>query len=268
MYTSQADGRSKLSAADDNLSDMPDKAQVPAADQTLRVLTFLATQRASVPAAVVATALGIPRSTMYHLLSTLATHGFVVNGDRRWALGPAAHDLGTGYVRQQPLTLAGRAIVSGLVDSLAHNAHLAVLLGREVVYVIEERAPGRPSLVTDVGVRLPAHLTASGRSMLAAMSREQILAVYPDDASLSVRGDTSMTRKGLLEELRATRARGYATEHGEITAGLSSVAVSVLDRVNWPIAALAITFEGDIEVDPLVSALRNAVSDLSRRLRV
>jgi DNA-binding IclR family transcriptional regulator len=71
-----------------------------------------------------------------------------------------------------------------------------------------------------------------------------------------------------LEELRATRARGYATEHGEITAGLSSVAVPVLDRVNWPIAALAITFESDIEVDHLVSALRNAVGDLSRRLRV
>jgi DNA-binding IclR family transcriptional regulator len=77
-----------------------------------------------------------------------------------------------------------------------------------------------------------------------------------------------MTRKGLLEELRATRSRGYATEHGEITAGLSSVAVPVLDRVNWPIASLAVTFEGDIDVDSLVPALRGAVSDLSRRLRV
>ena len=233
---------------------MPDKPQVPAADHTLRILTYLATQRVSVPAATIATALGIPRSTAYHLLSTLAEHGFVVNGDRRWALGPAAHDLGTGYVRQQPLTLAGRSIVTGLVDS--------------VVYVIEERAPGRPSLITDVGVRLPAHLTASGRSMLAAMSREQILAVYPDDAALSVRGEHTMTRKELIEELRLTRGRGYATEFGEITAGLSSVAVPILDRVEWPIASLALTFAGEPPVDELVNALKTAAAELSRRLRV
>ncbi|CAB4587488.1 unannotated protein [freshwater metagenome] len=257
-----------MRSPNDNLSDMPDKPQVPAADHTLRILTYLATQRVSVPAATIATALGIPRSTAYHLLSTLAEHGFVVNGDRRWALGPAAHDLGTGYVRQQPLTLAGRSIVTGLVDSVAHNAHLAVLLGREVVYVIEERAPGRPSLITDVGVRLPAHLTASGRSMLAAMSREQILAVYPDDAALSVRGEHTMTRKELIEELRLTRGRGYATEFGEITAGLSSVAVPILDRVEWPIASLALTFAGEPPVDELVNALKTAAAELSRRLRV
>lgn len=265
---SQADYWSLLCRADDNLSDMPDKPQVPAADHTLRILTYLATQRVSVPAATIASALAIPRSTAYHLLGTLAEHGFVVNGDRRWALGPAAHDLGTGYVRQQPLTLAGKSIVTNLVDSLAHNTHLAVLLGREVVYVIEERAPGRPSLITDVGVRLPAHLTASGRSMLAAMSREQILAVYPDDGSLSVRGEHTMSRKELLEELRLTRRRGYATEHGEITAGLSSVAVPILDRVDWPIASLAVTFEGEPRIDDLVAALKTASGELSRRLRV
>ena len=42
---------------------------------------------------------------------------------------------------------------------------IAVLHGRDVLYVVEERAPGRPPLVTDVGVRLPAHLTASGRAI-------------------------------------------------------------------------------------------------------
>jgi DNA-binding IclR family transcriptional regulator len=104
--------------------------------------------------------------------------------------------------------------------------------------------------------------------MLAAMSREQILAVYPDDDALSVRGEHTMTRKELLEELRLTRRRGYATEVGEITAGLSSVAVAIVDRVEWPIASLALTFEGSPVVDELVAALKTAAGELSRRLRV
>lgn len=248
---------------------MPDKAQVPAADHALSILGYLARQRASVPAATIASALGIPRSTTYHLLSTLSKHGFVVNGDRRWALGLAAHDLGTGYLRQQPLTLVGRPLVSRLVDSVGENAHLAVLSDRDVVYVVEERAPGRPSLVTDVGVRLPAHLTASGRSMLAAMSGEQLLALYPDDRAFANRGDAVMTRRKLREELRTTRDRGYATERGDVTAGLSSVAVAIVDRVGWPIAALALTFTDDSNsVESMVAALRSTAAEISRRLRV
>lgn len=248
---------------------MPDKPQVPAADQTLAILGYLARQRASVPAASIATALGIPRSTTYHLLATLANHGFVVSGDRRWALGVAAHDLGSGYLRQQPLTLVGRPLVSKLVDAVGENGHLAVLNGREVVYMVEERAPGRSSLVTDVGVRLPAHLTASGRSMLATLSREQLLALYPDDSAFARRGDAAMTRLQLREELRATRARGYATEHGDVTPGFGSVAVAIVDRVGWPIASLALTFDESTPVtDTLVSALKSTAADISKRLRV
>jgi DNA-binding IclR family transcriptional regulator len=41
------------------------------------------------------------------------------------------------------------------VEATACTAHLAVLHGREVVYVIEERAAGSPPLVSDVGVRCP-----------------------------------------------------------------------------------------------------------------
>lgn len=248
---------------------MPDKVQVPAADNTLAILGYLARQRASVPAANIASALGIPRSTTYHLLSTLSDHGFVVSGDRRWALGVAAHDLGTGYLRQQPLTLVGRPLVSRLVDTVGENGHLAVLNGSDVVYVVEERAAGRPSLVTDVGVRLPAHLTASGRSMLAAMSREQVLALYPDDASFGRRGDVTMTRRQLREVLRETRSRGFATEHGDVTVGLGSVAVAIVDRVGWPIAALALTFDDTREVDAdLIATLRNTSAEISKRLRV
>lgn len=253
----------------DNLSGMSDKPQVPAADQTLAILGYLARQRASVPAATIATALGIPRSTTYHLLATLSQHGFVVSGDRRWALGVAAHDLGTGFLRQQPLALVGRPLISKLVDTVGENAHLATLHGTDVIYVVEERAPGRPSLITDVGVRLPAHFTASGRSMLAAMPREQILALYPDDQSLVSRAGHSITRRELRDQLRETRERGFSTETGDVTEGLSSIAVAIVDRVGWPIASVALTFpDSTTGIDRLVSELGATATEISRRLRV
>ena len=80
----------------------------------------------------------------------------------RYGLGLASYELGSAYQRQAPLERMARGVMDRLVDQTGHNAHLAVLHGRDVLYVIEQRAPGRPLLVTDVGVRLPAALTASG----------------------------------------------------------------------------------------------------------
>ncbi|MET0811843.1 MAG: IclR family transcriptional regulator [Microbacterium sp.] len=224
---------------------MPDRPQVPAADQTLRILAHLATQRGPVPAQTIATALGLPRSSVYHLLATLQEHAFVVHlpEARRWGLGIAAFELAGGYARQQPLARLGHPVLADLVDRVHESAHLAVMHGRDVLYIVEERAPRRPALVTDVGVRLPAHLTATGRAMLAALPREQVRALYPDASAFADRTGTGPSSPSMLRDvLREVRARGYAVESGEVTPGLGSVGVAVCDVQGWPIAAVAVTY--------------------------
>src|SRR5699024_6137635 len=74
--------------------------KVPAADATLRLLTFLASRRSPVPAARIAAELGLPRSRTYDLLSTLVEHGYVLHLDqeRQYGLGPAAHELSGAYL--------------------------------------------------------------------------------------------------------------------------------------------------------------------------
>lgn len=127
------------------MSDNP-RPQVPAADQTLRILSLLARQPGPMAAQSIASSLGIPRSSTYHLLATLEEHGYVVHlpGDRRWGLGTAAFELGGGYARQQPLARLGRPLLAALSDRVGESAHLAVLAGRDVLYIVEERAPGAP----------------------------------------------------------------------------------------------------------------------------
>ena len=107
-------------------------SKVPAADQTLAILAHLAAQRGPVPAATIAQALGIPRSTVYHLLTVMQERGFVVHlpEERRYGLGIAAFELSSGFSRQQPLARLGRPLVAVLVDRLGESGHLAVLHGR------------------------------------------------------------------------------------------------------------------------------------------
>lgn len=248
-------------------------SQVPAATRALRVLRFLASQADPVPLERIMREVGLPRSTAYHLLAAMAEEGFVVHlaDEHRYGLGVAAFEVGSGFARQAPLQRLARRPVAALVDHLGHGGHLAVLHGRDVLYVIEERAPGRPPLVTDVGVRLPAHLTASGRAILAALPAAQVRALHPDRSAFVTRhgvGPTSLT--ALQSLLAETRQRGWATEHGEVTPGTASVGAPVLDHNGLPVAGLAITFPDTLdpaEVAGVAQAVTRAAGLLTRRLR-
>ncbi|WP_314097718.1 IclR family transcriptional regulator [Microbacterium foliorum] len=256
------------------MSVIPDNSdaarQVPAADNTLRILRHLAGRPAPVAASAIARELALPRSTVYHLLTTLAAHGFVLHlkEDRRWCLGTSAFELAGGFARQQPLARLGRPLIAALSDRLGESAHLAVMSGGDVLYIVEERAPRRQALVTDVGVRLPAHLTASGRAMLAALPREQVRALYPSATAFPDRtGLGPRTPRALRELLRTVRARGYATEDSEVADGLRSVGAVVGDRSGWPVAAVAVTWAGgDLDESTLAAAVRETASVLEGRL--
>lgn len=250
-------------------------AKVPAADQTLRVLTLLARARGPLPASMIATQLGLPRSTVYHLLTTLQEHGYVMHlpEERRYGLGLAAVELNSAYARQEPLSRLGRPLVAALVDRVRMSAHLAVPHGRDVLYIVEERAPGAPSLVTDVDVRLPMPLTATGRAVLAALPKAQARALFPDRAAFVHRHED---RDGIdrYSRLRAvldeTVTRGFALERGSVTPGLESVGVPVLDHRGWPVAAIALTFpEGsvpDARLSVLAAEARATAEILSARI--
>jgi len=245
--------------------------QVPAATRALRVLRFLATQPDPVTLERLAAAVGLPRSTAYHLLRAMIEEGFVVHlpDEHRYGLGVAAFEVGSGYARQQPLERISRRHLAGLVDEVGQSAHLAVLHGRDVLYVVEERAPGRPPLVTDVGVQLPAHLTASGRAILAALPAPQVRALFPDRSAFVDRHGVGPTSLSALRTLLAeTRQRGYAVEEGEVTPGFASVAAAVLDHNHHPVAGVAVTYPASSEVDlpNAITATRRTAAALTRRL--
>jgi DNA-binding IclR family transcriptional regulator len=245
--------------------------QVPAATRTLRVLRFLATQPDPVPLERIARETGLPRSSAYHLLNAMIDEGFVTHlpEERRYGLGVAAFEVGSGYTRQAPLQRIARRPLARLVDETGHSAHLAVLHGRDVLYVIEERAQGEPSLVTDVGVRLPAHLTASGRSILAALPPAQVRALFPGrDAFVDRTGRGPRSLTALRAVLAETRQRGYATELDEVTPGFASVACAAVDHNGHPVAGIAVTYPAEGTTDPsrITEGVRRAAATISGRL--
>jgi DNA-binding IclR family transcriptional regulator len=248
-------------------------ANAPAARQALAVLRLLARHTEPMPASAIARDLGLPRSSAYHLLTVLCDQGFVVHlaEERRYGLGVASFELGSAYTRQAPLQRLARRPMVRLVDATKHNAHLAVLHGRDVLYVIEERAPGRPPLVTDVGVRLPSQLTASGLAMLASLPPQQVRALFPSrDVFVQRHGVGPTTLSGLRSVLTQVRRDGFATEDGTVTPEFASVAAPVLDHSGHPVAGIAVTYPAaEVTEDQrrfIVEQVIRTAADLTRRV--
>ena len=250
-------------------------SKVPAASRTLALLRAIAEIGQPTTADRLAKRLSIPRSSCYQLLEVLEEQGFAIHyhEERRWGLGLAAWELGSAYQRHEPIERLARPALSKLVSELSRTTsvvgHLAILDGSDVLYLLEERPARSLKLVTDIGVRLPAHLTASGRAMLQHLDKKQLAA--------SFRGRELATRTHLgprtlsdLEQLLGKeRTRGFSLEIDEVTMGYASVGVAILDNLKHPLAAIAITLQSNqlekLQLSQLAMLLEKAASDLSRK---
>ena len=163
---------------------------------------------------------------------------------RRYELGIAAFEIGSAFQRQAGLERLARPLLADLALRVGHTCHLGILDGREVLYLVKESPVEQDELVTDVGVRLPAHLTASGRALLAADHPMNVVARLGRFTHLgrrTARGPVS--HQQLVPILRADRARGWSAEDGEVSEGYASVAAAVRSHGWRPTAAISATFQ-------------------------
>lgn len=250
-------------------------SKIPAAERTLNLLRAMAEIGQPVTAARLAKRIGIPRSSCYQLLEVLKSQGFAIHfkQDRRWGLGLSAWELGSAYQRHAPLERLAKPVITKLVSDLAQKTpvvgHLGVLDGSDVLYLLEQRPAKSLKLVTDVGVRLPAHLTASGRAMLAHLDQKQLSASFRGRELATRTNLGPKTLRELKDILNAEKGQGFALEVDEVTMGYASVGVAIVDHLDHPMAGLAITLQSreleKLQLSQLAQMLIASANDLSRK---
>ncbi|WP_214108697.1 IclR family transcriptional regulator [Acrocarpospora catenulata] len=223
---------------------------MPTATQILRILRYLAGHPAGARASVMAAELGLPRSTTYRLLGIMSEEGFVLHhpDDQTYGLGAGAFEIANSYGCDATLERLGEPLLTRMVEQQFPKAigQLSVLRSRETLHLLRKSGVQAPVSITNTGVRLPAHLTATGRAMLSCHTQEQVRALFDDQRCFVLRTGTGPTNlRELHEVLRNVRALGYARETNEIAAGLASVAAAVVDPTGYPLAAIGLTFRAE-----------------------
>lgn len=173
--------------------------------------------------------LGLSKSTVHRLLVTLTAEHLLeqdpVTGQYR--LGIAMHVLGAAVSTRLDLHEAVIPPMERLRNVTGETVHTAVLDGREVVYVERLDSPQTLRLFLEVGRRNYAHLTATGKCLLAHLPPDELDRTLKG-WKLEKRTEHSITSHARLrEELVAVRKRGYSENRYESELGVISVAAPI-----------------------------------------
>lgn len=215
--------------------------------------------------------LGLGKSTVHRLLVTLAEQNLVEQDEYtgRYRLGLAIYDLGAAVATGLDLHEAIMPSMEQLRAATGETVQVAVLDGREVVYIERLDSPNTLRLFLEVGRRNWAHCTGTGKVLLAYQSEVELEALLDGWELEPVTPHTIADHRALREALRQIRAQGYAHNLGESEVGVLSVSGPIRDMSSRVRAAISVAGPQQ-RMDPMLDKITLAVMEMaalaSRRL--
>jgi len=240
---------------------------IGAVDNVLRLLAMFETKKV-IRVNELSRDMGLSRSTVHRMLSTLHHHHFVEQDDlsRAYAPGPALVDIGLSVIRNMDVRTVSHGVLVELAEKTNETVHLGVLRGDNLVYLDSVESAQMVRTGSRVGWTLPAHTTASGKALLAAMSDGELQTLYPDEQLPAQTGNTITTRAALFAQLDEIRHCGYATNMTESEGDVSAVGAAVCDPNGRVRGALAVTAPASRVDDMWITTCSDAVVSAARVL--
>ena len=244
---------------------------VPAVTRALTLLDHLAQQREPMSLAQLTHELALPKSSVHGLCNTLMSFGYLRRQpDGAFLIGPRVMSLAEAFVSGIDVAREFNALWADAGAAPEETVVLSVLSGCDALYVAVRNSARPLGLAFNVGMRLPAYLSGSGRAMLAYRAPDELRELFA--AGLN----THLTRKGpreieaLLKELALTAKRGYSIDDGAVREGVYSFGAPVFDASGEPVAGVAVCINkallgadrGDRHRDAILAVART----LSQRL--
>lgn len=242
----------------------PPSATLQTADRALQILLEFHGGEQTLTVSGLAASLGLNRSTVSRLVSTLEARGFL----RRVAgegvqLGPETARLGQLALARPDLTAVARPVMERLASETGETVTVAVAAGGEALTVAECTGSHFVSSRDWTGARTPGHCTSDGKVLMAFGAIP-----FPTGHLVGLTARTITTHEALASELEDVRRQGFAVARGELEQCLHGIAVPIMERgvcagalcVSGPEYRLRGAFERALA--PRLRAAADAISEL------
>jgi len=210
---------------------------------------------------------GLPLTTTHRIVGELTGWGALERAeDGRYRIGLRLWEVGALAPRGLGLRESAMPFLEDLYEVTRQNVQLAVLDGRDAVYVERLSGRGAVTVITRVGGRLPLHATGVGLVLLAHADhplQEQVLA----GPLRRYTAKTLCRPEELRHALAEVRRTGVAVCDGQIELVALSVAAPVHGPRGDVVAALSVVVPAQgSDARAYVPAVRAAARGTSRTL--
>lgn len=214
---------------------------VPGLARGLAMLSLFSHARPEMKLTEIAEASDLTRSAAYRVLYTLEKEGYVRRDPetRRYSLTSKVLSFGFVFLNTKPLAELAHPYLWRLSNRTDAAAHLVQLDGMWAVY-LARAAPSAMLVVNlQVGRRLPAYATASGRVLLSGLDEGTLTALY-EQMQAEPFDPSPPSLKYLLARAEDDRARGYVMSESMFDPGVLSFATPVRDGSGMIVAAVSV----------------------------
>jgi len=209
----------------------------------LDILELFSPQCTSLSMTEVVSLLKLNKSTVFRLLSTLETMGYLGRDPESRRYRPSLKVLHLGYtvINSLEVRQVARPHLESLARELEETVSLCVLDGNHVIYVDRVRNKSIVGVMLKVGSRIPSHCATVGKVLLADFTPDE-LEIYLYGTELTqCTPRTISDREALLAELVKARKNGYAICDGELAVGLRAAGAPIFNHQKKAIAAINVS---------------------------
>ena len=207
-----------------------------------------------------ATELGLGKSSVQRILTTLLHHGFVRKNEEtnKYELGLSVLELSSIFLGHIDLHHETLPIVTKLAHTYNETSHLAILDKLTVVYLSKVESKDSVKLVSHSGLHNHTHCTSTGK-LLLAHSEPYLVDTVMRNGLTKFTTNTITDRETFLNELKKIKQQGYSVSNSELRGDVSSVSAPIRNYSGKVVAAINL-------VGPSVRYTRSRIQLYAREL--
>jgi DNA-binding IclR family transcriptional regulator len=174
--------------------------------------------------------LGLPKSSIANICAALADAGLARRVGTGFALGRKLAELGGAYLASVDQVQEFYDACHELEVASDETIQLAVLDGIEMTYLARHDGRQPVRLTSQIGRRLPASVTATGKAALSLLDRDEVARRFEGVQLPTLTRRSLPTVEALFADLDVVRVRGYSMDDEETVEGVVCFGVAIPGR--------------------------------------
>ncbi|MGE5630633.1 MAG: IclR family transcriptional regulator [Caulobacteraceae bacterium] len=214
-------------------------------DKALKLLLFFTPERNTIGLSELSRISGMPKATVYRLISTLQEHGFIdkasiLGRDSQYKLGLRFLELGKLVSEGLEIRKIALPYMEKLRDEINECVQLVIKDHDEAVYIEKLECSRLIRLYTRTGRRAPLYGGACPRAILTFLKDEEINSILDSESMTKVTDYTVVDKQKLLELIKEDRKRGYTVSYGELEPETAAIGAPIIDHTGSVVASISI----------------------------